>query len=148
MNNRKMVNLAQEVDKTIKQIIEIRQTQARANKTSYGDDLLGLMLTSMDGEKVGDVIKCQLSFQDILNECKTFFIGGFETTSTFITWTMLFLAEYPEWQDCARKEILEVCGPNIEMDTSKLNQMKMVSSFFKTLNSYIYTKKLNMCDFM
>jgi hypothetical protein len=39
-----MANLAQEVDKTIKQIIEIRHTQARANKTSYGDDLLGLML--------------------------------------------------------------------------------------------------------
>ncbi|CAM6048164.1 unnamed protein product [Sphagnum compactum] len=125
-NNRKMVNLRQEVDKTIKQIIQIRQAQAKANKTSYGDDLLGLMLTNMDGEKVGDVIKCQLSIQDIVNECKTFFLGGFESTSTFITWTMLLLAEYPEWQDHARKEILEVCGPNIEMDTSKLNQMKNV----------------------
>jgi PHYB activation tagged suppressor 1 len=125
-----MVNLAQEVDKTIKQIIEIRHTQANANKTSYGDDLLGLMLTSMDGEKVGDVIKCQVNIQDIFNECKTFFLGGFETTFTFITWTMLFLAWYLEWQDNARKEILEVCGPNIEMDTSKLNQMRNVSPSF------------------
>jgi cytochrome P450 len=130
MNNRKIVNLKQEVDKTIKQIIEIRHTQARANKTSYGDDLLGLMLKNMDGEKVGNMIKCQLSIQDIFNECKAFFLGGFETTSTFIAWTMLLLAEYPEWQEHARKEILEVCGPNIEMDTSKLNQMKNVSPSF------------------
>jgi cytochrome P450 len=125
-----MVNLTQEVDKTLKQIIEIRHNQAIANNTSYGDDLLGLMLTSMDGAKVGDIIKCQLSIQDILDECKTFFIAGFETTSTFITWTMLLLAKYPEWQDHARKEILEVCGPNIEMDTSKLNKMKIVSPSF------------------
>ncbi|KAH9561112.1 hypothetical protein CY35_05G002100 [Sphagnum magellanicum] len=125
-NNRKMVNLAQEIDKTIKQIIEIRHNQEIANKTSYGDDLLGLMLKSMNGAKVGDIIKCQLNIQDIFNECKSFFLGGFETTSTFITWTMLLLAEYPEWQDHARTEILEVCGPNIEMDTSKLNRMKNV----------------------
>jgi len=125
-----MVNLAQEIDKTIKQIIEIRHNQEIANKTSYGDDLLGLMLKSMNGAKVGDIIKCQLNIQDIFNECKSFFLGGFETTSTFITWTMLLLAEYPEWQDHARKEILEVCGPNIEMDTSKLNRMKNVSPSF------------------
>ncbi len=123
------MNLAQKVDKTIKQIIEIRHNQARANKTSYGDDLLGLMLTSMDGAKVGDMIKCQFNIQDICDECKAFFFAGFETTSTFITWTMLLLAEYPEWQDCARKEILEVCGLTVEMDTSKLNQMKNVSPY-------------------
>jgi hypothetical protein len=39
MNNRKMVNLAQELDKIIKQIIEIQQNQAIVSKTSYGDDL-------------------------------------------------------------------------------------------------------------
>ncbi len=130
MNNRKMANLAQEVDKTIKQIIEIQHTPAKANKTSYGDDLLGLMFKNMDGEKVGNMIKCQLSIRDIFNECEAFFLGGFETTSTFIAWTMLFLVEYPEWQEHARKEIVEVCGPNIEMDTSKLNQMKNVSPSF------------------
>jgi PHYB activation tagged suppressor 1 len=125
-----MVDLAQELDKTIKQIIEIRHNQAIANKTSYGNDLLGLMLTSMDGAKVGDTIKCQLNIQDIFNERKTFFFGGFETTSTFITWMMLLLAEYPKWQDRARKEIIEVSGPNIEMDISKLNKMKNVSASF------------------
>ncbi len=61
---------------------------------------------------------------------KAFFFGGFETTSTFITWTMLLLAEYLEWQDHARKEVLEVYGPTVEMDTSKLNQMKNVSPSF------------------
>ncbi len=124
------MNLAQKIDKTIKQIIQIQHNQARANKTSYGDDLLGLILTNMDGAKVGDMIKCQFNIQDIFDECKAFFFGGFETTSTFITWTMLLLVEYPEWQDHARKEILEVCGPIIEMDISKLNQMKNVSPFF------------------
>jgi cytochrome P450 len=125
-----MVILAQEVDKTIEQIIEIQQNQARVNKTSYGDDLLGLMLTNMDGAKVGDMIKCQFNIQDIFDECKESFFGGFETTFTFITWTMLFLAEYSEWQDCVRKDILKVCGPTIELDTSKLNQMKNVNPSF------------------
>jgi hypothetical protein len=43
---------------------------------------------------------------------------------------MLLLAEYLEWQDHARKEVLEVYGPTVEMDTSKLNQMKNVSPSF------------------
>jgi cytochrome P450 len=112
-----MANLAQEIDKTIKQIIEIRHTQARANKTSYGDNLLGLMFKNMDGEKVGNMIKCQLSIQDIFNECKAFFLGGFETTSTFIAWTMLLLAEYAEWQEHVRKEI----QPNEKCESIFLN---------------------------
>ncbi len=90
----------------------------------------GLMLTSMDGAKVGDIIKCQVNIQDIFNECKTFFLGDFETTFMFVAWRMLLLTEYSKWQDHARKEILEVCGPNIEMDTSKLNIMKNVSPSF------------------
>jgi hypothetical protein len=48
----------------------------------------------------------------------------------FITWTTLLLAKYPKWQDRAHKEILEVCGPIVEMDTSKLNKMKNVSPYF------------------
>jgi hypothetical protein len=36
----------------------------------------------MDGAKVGDTIKCQFNIQDIFDECKVIFFGGFETTSS------------------------------------------------------------------
>ncbi|CAM6066140.1 unnamed protein product [Sphagnum tenellum] len=51
---------------------------------------------------------------------------SYATTSSFLTWTMLLLAEYPEWQERARSEIREVCNFNNDIDATKLNQMKIV----------------------
>jgi len=81
-----------------------------------------------DKRKVLDGTTCQLSIQNIVDECKSLFLAGYATTSSFVTWTMLLLAEYPEWQECVRTEIREVCGFNNDMDVTKLNQMKIVST--------------------
>jgi hypothetical protein len=53
---------------------------------------------------------------------------------------MLMLAEYPEWQEHAWTEILKVCGPKIDMDAFKLNQLKIVSAFLKVFNNFIKKK--------
>ncbi len=81
-----------------------------------------------DKRKVLDGTTCQLSIQNLVDECKSLFLVGYATTSSFLTWTMLLLAEYPEWQERARTEIREVCGFNNDMDVTKLNQMKIVST--------------------
>lgn len=71
--------------------------------------------------------KHELSLQALVDECKTFFLGGSETTSSSLTWTLLLLAEYPEWQECARTEILEVCGCNINnLNATMITKMKIV----------------------
>jgi hypothetical protein len=55
---------------------------------------------------------------------------GTETLALVFTWTLLLLAEYPERQECAWAEILEICGHNINnFDASMLTKMKTVRGF-------------------
>jgi PHYB activation tagged suppressor 1 len=81
-----------------------------------------------DKRKVIDGTTCQLNIQNLVDECKTLFLASYATTSSFCTWTMVFLAEYFEWQEHVRTKIWEVCGFNNDMDVKKLNQMKIVST--------------------
>ncbi len=124
-----------EINEELKQLIQGRLNMARKGKVPYGNDLLGLMLSAFDQNKEKDtkMKKHGLSFQALIDECKTFFLAGSETTASLLTWTLLLLAEYSEWQDRARIEILELCGPNINnLDASMISKMKIVS-FFKFL---------------
>lgn len=128
-NNRKIAKLKFELNEGLKQLVQGRQYEVRMGKFPYGNDLLGLMLLALDKnrEKDMDMSKHELSLQALVDECKTFFLGGSETTSSSLTWTLLLLAEYQEWQECARAEILEVCGCNINnLNATMITKMKIV----------------------
>lgn len=62
-------------------------------------DLLALMIQAKN-----------VTVQDIVEECKSFFFAGKQTTSNLLTWTTILLAMHPEWQAKARDEVLRVCG--------------------------------------
>ncbi|CAL4950024.1 unnamed protein product [Urochloa decumbens] len=91
----------------------------------YGNDLLGLMLEARALEQEGHQM---LTTQEIVDECKTFFFAGQDTTSHLLTWTMFLLSRYPEWQEKLREEVLRECGdavPNPDTVT-KLKMVNMV----------------------
>jgi hypothetical protein len=131
-----------EINEGLKQLVEGRLNMARKGKVPYGNDLLGLMLLAFDQNKEKDtkMNKHELSLQALVDECKTFFMAGSETVASLLTWTLLLLAEYFEWQDNARIEVFEICGQNINnLDATMISKMKIVSSFkFLFLESYIY----------
>ncbi|KAH9546838.1 hypothetical protein CY35_11G002100 [Sphagnum magellanicum] len=127
--NREISKLIHKNEKILKQVIQIRQEQARVNKSSCVKDILDFMMSTHFNNykrKVLDATTCQLNIQNLVDECKTLFLAGYASTASHLTWTMLLLAEYPEWQERARIEVWEVCGFNNEMDVTKLNQMKIV----------------------
>ncbi len=132
-NNRKIAKLKFEINEGLKQLVQGRQDEVRNGKFPYGNDLLGLMLLARDKNREKDLLdmsKHELSLQALVDECKTFFLGGSETTSSLLTWTLLLLAEYPEWQERARTEILEACGCNInDLNAMMITKMKTVSVF-------------------
>jgi PHYB activation tagged suppressor 1 len=106
---------------------EMIQYRVALKESGFGDDLLGVMLeacfTKEQGEKQGGVT---LSIDEIIDECKTFFFAGHETTSHLLTWTMFLLSVYPEWQERLREEVLRECGkrkPNADM-LSKLKEVR------------------------
>lgn len=132
--NRCKWKLENKLRNTLMQIIQSRIT---SEGNGYGDDLLGVMLNACfsteQGEKRDELILC---VDEIIDECKTFFFAGHETTSHLLTWTMFLLSVYPEWQDRLREEVLRECrkeNPNADM-LSKLKEMTMV--LLETLRLY------------
>ncbi|GJN18317.1 hypothetical protein PR202_gb05465 [Eleusine coracana subsp. coracana] len=100
--NRRMKQIASEIEVLLKGIIAKRDNALRAGEAS-SDDLLGLLLESNIEHCRGDGnSKAGITTDDVIGECKLFYFAGMETTSVLLTWTMIVLSMHPEWQDRAR----------------------------------------------
>lgn len=96
------------------------------NKESGDDDdvdLLGLLLQCKDGSN-----NC-MTIDDVLEECKLFYIAGQETSASLLTWTMVVLSMHPDWQQKAREEVLLLCGKRAP-DFNAINHLKIVSPHY------------------
>lgn len=111
--------LGQEINQLFLSIISARKKSIRESTPQH--DLLGILLKQSEQ---GGFTKA-LTTQDLVDECKTFFFGGHETTALAITWTMLLLATHQDWQDQLREEIREVVGDK-EIDVNMLAGLKKV----------------------
>ncbi|XP_077251032.1 cytochrome P450 709B2-like [Tasmannia lanceolata] len=113
---------------TLAHIIESRLNSKDENygNPNYGNDLLGLIMgmsTTGSNRKNGDP---KLNMKEIMDECKTFFFAGHDTTANLLTWTMFLLSLYQEWQERLREVVLRECGMEIS-DADKLNKLKLVN---------------------
>lgn len=106
-----------------------------AGEDGRAKDLLGLMID--ESRKLRGSSNMIISVQDIMEECKTFFFAGKQTTSSLLTWATVLLAMHQDWQENARHEVLSVCGP-CDIPTrdhlSKLKTLGMV--LYETLRLY------------
>ncbi|VAI32302.1 unnamed protein product [Triticum turgidum subsp. durum] len=81
--------------------------------STYGRGLLAMLLAEMEKKRekgAGDDGKFSYDTRLVIDECKTFFFAGHETSALLLTWTLMLLATHPEWQDKARAEVSQVCG--------------------------------------
>lgn len=118
-NNLEAKKLGKEIDKLLLSIVESRKN---STKKSSQKDLLGLLLQENNHvDRLGKT----LTSREVVDECKTFFFGGHETTALAITWTLLLLAMHEDWQNQLREEIKEVVGNN-EIDITMLAGLKKV----------------------
>ncbi|CAD6239999.1 unnamed protein product [Miscanthus lutarioriparius] len=126
--------LDKEIRKNLVTLIGRRQEAVDNEKLSgCAKDLLGLMInaSSNDG-KVSPI-----TVNDIVEECKTFFFAGKQTTSNLLTWTTVLLAMHPEWQELARQEVLQVCGAHDIPSREQLAKLKTLGMILnETLRLY------------
>ncbi|KAI4335779.1 hypothetical protein L6164_014389 [Bauhinia variegata] len=90
--------LDKEIKKSLVKLIDRRKENCSGN-VNEEKDLLGLMIQASN-----------VTVQDIVEECKSFFFAGKQTTSNLLTWTTILLAMHPRWQVQARQELLALCG--------------------------------------
>ncbi|KAK1389354.1 hypothetical protein POM88_017532 [Heracleum sosnowskyi] len=129
----KMINLRWRLEKetrdSVRTIIEIN-----SNTTGNSKNLISL-LTS--GSSIMKELGPGLEIEEVIDECKTFYFAGKETTANAVTWAVLLLARHPEWQSKARKEVFQPCKDNELPTAEKLHEFKIVTMILKeTLGLY------------
>lgn len=108
--NRLSWGLDREIRRGLIRLIVRRSDADAEDETEFNDkgngfrDLLGLMINA-GGKKAP-----AMPVEDMVEECKTFFFAGKQTTTNLLTWATVLLAMHPDWQDRARREVLAVCG--------------------------------------
>jgi PHYB activation tagged suppressor 1 len=129
--NLQISKLDREVRTMLMNIIKSRL--ATKDTMGYGHDLLGLMLEACAPEHGENPL---LSMDEIIDECKTFFFAGHDTSSHLLTWTMFLLSTHPEWQEKLREEVLTECGNDVPTG-DMLNKLQLVNMFLlETLRLY------------
>ncbi|KAJ0974918.1 hypothetical protein J5N97_016883 [Dioscorea zingiberensis] len=102
--------LRRKVEKGIMEIMENKRENEELGRSpsSRKEGLLQVLLS--ESEKKGNKDGFSYTQQLIMDEIKTFFFAGHDTSSLLLTWTIMLLATNPSWQERARSEVVEVCG--------------------------------------
>ncbi|PWA79996.1 cytochrome P450 [Artemisia annua] len=107
--------LKKETTELIRKLIEKNKDTIQHTNT--------LLASLMSPSKKDDI----LDLKEIVDECKTFYFAGKETTANLLTWAFLILALQQEWQNKAREEVNRVCGHNAFPCANDLANLKIVS---------------------
>nr|QZP13095.1 cytochrome P450 CYP72A567 [Psammosilene tunicoides] len=128
--NKKMKEVNNEIQRLLENVIQNRKKAMEAGEAAK-DDLLGLLMDSNYKESLleggGKNKKLIMSFQDLIDECKLFFLAGHETTAVLLAWTMILLSKHQDWQTRAREEVLATFGMREPTDYDALNRLKTVT---------------------
>ncbi|XP_016720709.2 cytochrome P450 CYP749A22-like [Gossypium hirsutum] len=97
--------LAKGIQDCVMKIVKKREDQVvNGEADSFGNDFLGLLVNAYHDLDQ----KNRLSLQDLVDECKTFYISGQETVNSLLGWIVLHLAIYGDWQEKARREVIDI----------------------------------------
>jgi PHYB activation tagged suppressor 1 len=120
-----------EIRRSLTRLIARRSDEAEAeNADDAGSfrDLLGAMINAGDRRRaLAPSPPASIPVEDMLEECKTFFFAGKQTTTNLLTWATVLLSMHPEWQERARREVLDVCGADELPSKEHLPRLKTVS---------------------
>ncbi|CAK9142461.1 unnamed protein product [Ilex paraguariensis] len=116
--------LEQGIRDSIIKIIKKREKATSGGLHNFGGDFLGLLLESNHNVDEGN----RITEQDMVDECKTFYIAGHETTTSLLSWTVLLLSIHTDWQEKARQEVIKTFGQQLPTSDgiARLKMMNMI----------------------
>ncbi|XP_076912274.1 cytochrome P450 734A6-like [Bidens hawaiensis] len=113
--NRTMWKLEKETTELVTKLIEKNKNAKQISNT--------LLATLITPSKKDDT----LGLKEIVDECKTFYFAGKETTANLLTWACLLLGLHQEWQSKAREEVDRVCSQNAYPSVANLADLKIIT---------------------
>ncbi|KAK4483688.1 hypothetical protein RD792_010889, partial [Penstemon davidsonii] len=122
--NRRRKELDQKITSMLRKLIE-RKEQMIKNKETDENNLLSLML-QYNNEDIKTSNNIRMTMDDIVEECKLFYLAGHETTSSWLTWTVIVLAMHQDWQQKARDEVMQLCKDK-DPDNEVISHLKIVN---------------------
>lgn len=130
-----MTQLRARFDSLLHEVInDRRRAIEKGEVASDGPDLLRVMLAAAsDGS---DEMVPEFNLASVFNNTKLFFFAGQDTVASALTFTLLQLARYPEWQDRAHQEVLDVTANSDAFDSYAISRLKVVSSPLLSLHNF------------
>ncbi|KAK6931096.1 Cytochrome P450, partial [Dillenia turbinata] len=112
-------------DSVLELVKKREEKVAKGEMNDFGSDFLGFLVKAYHEESGGNKV---ISAQELVDECKTFYGAGHETTTNLLAWTVLLLAIHDDWQEKARKEVLEIFGQQVPNSDgiARLKTMTMI----------------------
>ncbi|XP_021809138.1 cytochrome P450 CYP749A22-like [Prunus avium] len=113
------------IQDTIIEIIKKMEEKAMTGgEDRFGSDYLGLLVEAQHDADDNQ----RISVDEVVDDCKTFYMSGQETTTTLLSWTVLLLAVHTDWQEEARKEFIQLFGKQTPHPDgiAKLKTMSMI----------------------
>ncbi|KAL3718905.1 hypothetical protein ACJRO7_003934 [Eucalyptus globulus] len=128
-SNREIWKLEREIRSIILKVAKERKETAPEN------DLLQMILEG--AEKSGKLGRGDLMDRFIVDNCKIFYLAGYQTTAVAASWTLMLLASNPEWQAKVRDEVVQVLRGGQFPDADALRKMKTLTMvIYETLRLY------------
>lgn len=90
-------------------------------RTGSSKDILQSVIDASKNGELGSLTPDEF----IADNVKDILLAATEVSGLTAIWGLMLLAEYPEWQDRVRSEVLEVCGGR-PLDFDMLSHMKVV----------------------
>ncbi|XP_062211148.1 cytochrome P450 714B3-like isoform X2 [Phragmites australis] len=123
MRNKQAWELHKKVHKLILEIVK---------ESGEDSNLLRTILHSASSSKV-DHSEAE---NFIVDNCKSIYFAGYESTAVTAAWCLMLLGLHPEWQDRVREEVHEICGGRL-VDSQSLQKMKNLTMVIReTLRLY------------
>ncbi|XP_058765556.1 cytochrome P450 716A67-like [Vicia villosa] len=124
--NKRLKEIDRDVIASLTDMINKREREIKVGEATK-NDLLGILLESNHKEiKENNNKDVGMNLDDVIKECKLFYLAGEETTSVLLVWTIILLSRHPNWQARARQEVIQVFG-NKKPDFDELSRLKIMT---------------------